>query len=486
MAGAKDQENFANSTKSARKGEHGVEHPPHNGPLAAGSHICVCVRKKPAEGGKDTVRLESNSVVVQGSKVSYSLDDVGYTHQFLFDRAFNESCTNEEIFQSTVKGMVDFSIGGGSCSVIAYGQTGTGKTYTLLDQDSGLLFQVLKYSSSRTVGTLSFLEVYMGNVQDCLRNNLKISLFEKHNEIYASEITVRPFSSFEEARDILDSGVSNRSTSMTDTNTCSSRSHAVVIVEFLPTAGRPEIARSKKLLSGHSLAVVDLAGSERGCDRRECSREVAAEGAEINKSLLALKECIRGIEMRSKFLPFRQSKLTQILKNALVGGSKTCFIANISSSIGDVEHTLNTLRYASRIKESSRRHGNCSWPEQHEHLKSTADPSVLACSALCDGEDAYTPDTPAAGASLSGSLEKQQPKKSMKAAAHMGEIAKLLGSKCILSERLPVQSPTVSLQKSKIEETLQSFALLVQKETKLQVLKNIAAELEQLVSKLKK
>lgn len=94
------------------------------------------------------------------------------------------------------------------------------------------------------------------------------------------------------------------------------------------------------LLADHSLAIVYLAGSVRGSDGRERSKEVANEGSEINKSLLALKKCFRGIEMKSKFLPFGQSKLTQILKNSLVGNTRTCFAANVSAVIKDTEHSL--------------------------------------------------------------------------------------------------------------------------------------------------
>lgn len=102
---------------------------------------------------------------------------------------------------------------------------------------------------------------------------------------------------------------------------------------------------------------IDLAGSERGADRADVPKEVRLEGAEINKSLLALKECIRALDQDSQHLPFRQSKLTQVLKDSLVGGgsgrSQTCMIATVSPSVTNFEHTLNTLRYADRVKELS-------------------------------------------------------------------------------------------------------------------------------------
>ncbi|XP_041720541.1 uncharacterized protein LOC121551926 [Coregonus clupeaformis] len=99
------------------------------------------------------------------------------------------------------------------------------------------------------------------------------------------------------------------------------------------------------------MSFVDLAGSERAADSRDPDRLSRMEGAEINQSLLALKECIRSLDQEQSHTPFRQSKLTQVLKDSFVGDSKTCMIANISPSHLATEHTLNTLRYTDRVKE---------------------------------------------------------------------------------------------------------------------------------------
>ena len=99
------------------------------------------------------------------------------------------------------------------------------------------------------------------------------------------------------------------------------------------------------------MSFIDLAGSERGADTIDQNRQTRMDGAEINKSLLALKECIRALDLEKKHTPFRGSKLTQVLKDSFTGNSKTTMIANVSPAASCCEHTLNTLRYADRVKE---------------------------------------------------------------------------------------------------------------------------------------
>jgi kinesin family protein 2/24 len=96
---------------------------------------------------------------------------------------------------------------------------------------------------------------------------------------------------------------------------------------------------------------IDLAGSERGADTTDTDRQTRAEGAEINKSLLALKECIRALDGGATHVPFRGSKLTEVLRDSFLGDSRTVMIACVSPAAGSCEHTLNTLRYADRVKE---------------------------------------------------------------------------------------------------------------------------------------
>ncbi|KFP49991.1 Kinesin-like KIF24, partial [Cathartes aura] len=151
-------------------------------------------------------------------------------------------------------------------------------------------------------------------------------------------------------------GGKERSTGATGVNSDSSRSHAIIQIQIKDTANR----------TFGRISFIDLAGSERAADARDSDRQTKMEGAEINQSLLALKECIRALDQEHAHTPFRQSKLTQVLKDSFIGNSKTCMIANVSPSHIATEHTLNTLRYADRVKEL-KKGIKCSTPVTNRH-----------------------------------------------------------------------------------------------------------------------
>jgi kinesin family protein 2/24 len=141
----------------------------------------------------------------------------------------------------------------------------------------------------------------------------------------------------------IETGNALRRQGTTSANARSSRSHGVFQI-LIRKNGR----RTKPLFG--KLTLIDLAGSERGADTDHADRRTRVEGAEINKSLLALKECIRAMSNKKSHLPFRASKLTQVLKDSFVGDCRTVMIATVSPSARNVDHTCNTLRYAERVK----------------------------------------------------------------------------------------------------------------------------------------
>lgn len=118
------------------------------------------------------------------------------------------------------------------------------------------------------------------------------------------------------------------------------------------------------------LSFIDLAGSERGADTYDNDKRVRIEGAEINKSLLALKECIRALDGDARHVPFRGSKLTEVLRDSFIGEqARTIMIANVSPSSLSVEHTLNTLRYADRVKGAAPMHYKLRGPARIDHTE---------------------------------------------------------------------------------------------------------------------
>ena len=140
---------------------------------------------------------------------------------------------------------------------------------------------------------------------------------------------------------IIEFGLNSRTVGVTGANADSSRSHGIIQIKIKDSNNK----------DFGKISFIDLAGSERAADTIDVNKQTKFDGAEINKSLLALKECIRALDQDKKHTPFRGSKLTLVLRDSFIGSCKTLMIANISPALGCSEHTLNTLRYASRVKE---------------------------------------------------------------------------------------------------------------------------------------
>jgi kinesin family protein 2/24 len=138
----------------------------------------------------------------------------------------------------------------------------------------------------------------------------------------------------------IEYGGSVRITAQNSANNDSSRSHAIL-----------QIMLKDGVKSYSKISFIDLAGSERGADHADESKQTRIDGAEINKSLLALKECIRALDHNKNHTPFRGSKLTMVLKDSFTGYCRSLMISNISPGSSSCENTLNTLKYADRVKE---------------------------------------------------------------------------------------------------------------------------------------
>ncbi|XP_010183304.1 PREDICTED: kinesin-like protein KIF24 [Mesitornis unicolor] len=322
--------------------------------------IRVCVRKRPLglrekrRGEVDNITMkDKETLLLHEKKEAVDLTQYILQHVFYFDEVFGESCTNQDVYMKTAHPLIQHIFNGGNATCFAYGQTGAGKTYTMMgtNRNPGLyalaakdIFTQLEASQSRKdlLVYISFYEIYCGQLYDLLNGRKRLFAREDSKHVVQivglREVQVDSVDLLLEA--ILKGG-RERSTGATGVNSDSSRSHAIIQIQIKDTANRT---------SGR-ISFIDLAGSERAADARDSDRQTKMEGAEINQSLLALKECIRALDQEHVHTPFRQSKLTQVLKDSFIGNSKTCMIANVSPSHIATEHTLNTLRYADRVKE---------------------------------------------------------------------------------------------------------------------------------------
>lgn len=216
--------------------------------------------------------------------------------------------------------------------------------YAMAAKDVFALLRSPKYRHLNLSVSASFFEIYSGKVFDLLSDKTKLRVLEDgKQQVQVVGLTEKLVDGVEDVLKLITHGNATRTSGQTSANANSSRSHAVFQLVVRPHG-------SSKIHGKFSF--IDLAGNERGADTSSANRQTRMEGAEINKSLLALKECIRALGRQNAHLPFRVSKLTQVLRDSFIGEkSKTCMIAMISPGLSSCEHTLNTLRYANRVKE---------------------------------------------------------------------------------------------------------------------------------------
>lgn len=279
--------------------------------------------------------------------------------KFTFDCVFNPESTNPEIFHGTTKDLVDTVFQGYNCSVFAYGATGSGKTFTMLGSpdNPGITFltmeevyrkmETLAEDSTCEIG-ISYLEVYNETVRDLLRPDGVLNVREDGKSgVTIPGLSIHKPASTEDILRLLSFGNKNRTQHPTDANKESSRSHAVLQVLVQQKDKDAGLSAKVKVAK---LSMIDLAGSEKGCVTGNKGVRFR-EGSNINKSLLALGNCINALAGGSKYIPYRDSKLTRLLKDSIGGNCRTVMIANVSPSSETFEDTFNTLKYADRAKK---------------------------------------------------------------------------------------------------------------------------------------
>ena len=347
---------------------------------AGQSNVLVAVRVRPVLK-HDVVRkscvrvLDSKVIVILDPAHTSDKQDIlranrSREKQYAFDYAFEPGSSQEATYHHTTKFLIHGVLDGFSATVFAYGQTGSGKTHTMIgtQENPGIMVRVMsdlfKHSVSQAsklgLGvyfkvTASFLEVYNENIRDLLAapgSSMDDYLDLREDPIkgpVVAGITEVEVHTSGEIMQLLHQGNAKRSQAATAANEVSSRSHAVLQVTVESRDRAPGVVDSIKV---GKLSLIDLAGSERAANTQNRGARLT-EGANINRSLLALGNCINALGEKGNkgnFVPYRDSKLTRLLKDSLGGNCRTVMIANISPAESSFEETLNTLKYANRAK----------------------------------------------------------------------------------------------------------------------------------------
>ncbi|KUI70151.1 Kinesin-like protein 5 [Cytospora mali] len=282
---------------------------------------------------------------------------------FAFDRIFDENATQTEVYEATTKNLLDSVLDGYNATVFAYGATGCGKTHTITGTASqpGIIFltmqelfeKIADRSDEKTTEiTLSYLEIYNETIRDLLvpgGSRQGLMLREDSNQaVMVAGLTTHHPKDVQEVMDMIVQGNEYRTVSPTAANQTSSRSHAVLQINV---AQKDRNAAVNEPHTMATLSIIDLAGSERASATKNRGERLF-EGANINKSLLALGSCINALcdPRKKNHVPYRNSKLTRLLKFSLGGNCKTVMIVCISPSSEHFDETQNTLRYANRAK----------------------------------------------------------------------------------------------------------------------------------------
>ncbi|KAL5203945.1 hypothetical protein ABZP36_008816 [Zizania latifolia] len=311
---------------------------------------------------KSPVAVEHDKITVRA---------VGIKKEFNVDRVFGQESTQEDVFQE-VKPILRSALDGHNVCILAYGQTGTGKTYTMEGTNGKLgivpraIQELLSHAASQDSSStysfsISMLEVYMGTVRDllaprqplfrsteCNTASIISILATKSGAVEVEGLTDVAIQDLKKANQWYCRGRRARSTSWTNVNDVSSRSHCLTRITIKRSGGGATEEASK-------LWLVDLGGSERLL-KTGASGLTMDEGKAINLSLSALGDVIAALRRRRSHVPYRNSKLTQILSDSLGDGSKVLMVVHISPSDDDIGETVCSLSFAKRARsiESSK------------------------------------------------------------------------------------------------------------------------------------
>ncbi|GMP89151.1 hypothetical protein CsSME_00040843 [Camellia sinensis var. sinensis] len=359
-----------------------------------GVNVQVIVRCRPLS--EDETRLHTPVVIScnENRREVLAIQNIAnkqIDRTFLFDKVFGPASQQKDLYDQAVSPLVFEVLEGYNCTIFAYGQTGTGKTYTMegggrkkngeFPSDAGVIpravrqiFDILEAQNAEYSMKVTFLELYNEEITDLLapeeclkfvddKSKKPIALMEDgKGGVFVRGLEEEIVSTANEIYKILEKGSAKRRTAETLLNKQSSRSHSIFSITIHIKECTPE---GEEMIKCGKLNLVDLAGSE-NISRSGAREGRAREAGEINKSLLTLGRVINTLVEHSGHIPYRDSKLTRLLRDSLGGKTKTCIIATISPSIHCLEETLSTLDYAHRAKNIKNR------PEVNQKMMKSA------------------------------------------------------------------------------------------------------------------
>uniref|UniRef100_A0A8C5B4L0 Kinesin family member 7 n=1 Tax=Gadus morhua TaxID=8049 RepID=A0A8C5B4L0_GADMO len=339
------------------------------GRAAEDSAVQVAVRVRPLLP-KELLHGHESCITVQPAQRSLTL---GHDRHFACDFLFEEACCQEEVYAEAVQPLIEAFFQGFNATVFAYGQTGSGKTHTVgeanicRDEEQGIIpravaeiFKLLDENDLMDFSVrVSYLEVHKEEFKDLLEvetASRDIHIREDKGTIVLCGVKECEVDGLDEVLSLLESGNTARHTGATAMNPRSSRSHTVFTLQVDQRRGGGPRPASLHILTS-KFHFVDLAGSERVL-RTGNTGERLKESIQINSGLLALGNVIGALgdpKRRGSHIPYRDSKITRILKDSLGGNSKTLMIACVSPSSADFDESLNTLNYAMRARNIQNR-----------------------------------------------------------------------------------------------------------------------------------
>ncbi|XP_066231127.1 kinesin-like protein KIF1B isoform X22 [Saccopteryx leptura] len=352
----------------------------------SGASVKVAVRVRPfnsretSKESKCIIQMQGNSTSIINPKnpkeapKSFSFDYSYWSHTSPEDPCF---ASQSRVYNDIGKEMLLHAFEGYNVCIFAYGQTGAGKSYTMMgkqeESQAGIipqlceeLFEKINDNCNEEMSysvEVSYMEIYCERVRDLLNPKNKGNLRVREHPLlgpYVEDLSKLAVTSYTDIADLMDAGNKARTVAATNMNETSSRSHAVFTIVFTQKKHDTETNLSTEKVS--KISLVDLAGSERA-DSTGAKGTRLKEGANINKSLTTLGKVISALaevdnctskskkKKKTDFIPYRDSVLTWLLRENLGGNSRTAMVAALSPADINYDETLSTLRYADRAKQ---------------------------------------------------------------------------------------------------------------------------------------